>query len=250
MSAKTLTTTFTGEPFQPVRLYYEVLSTSIVIARFQRLHCLEYDPPADRWCWYYTHEAKTLTFQRSYSALPKEVRPLVLGYFKGVGTAAVTLNLRSIDRALKAAEFFQAKMPQRAWRLSRVRLVNGLLAAPTSGQVPELALEDFLDVEDVKVQRDEAVERDISAIAAQHPDAASRTRAINHYLEQRMREPLPPVEEFSVDPSEADLEQFTMALQMRHVVAVQHWNGNTRFSRLDILQKLMGQEPSKLAIEL
>jgi hypothetical protein len=241
MTAKTLVTTSTGEPFQPVRLYYEIRNRNILLGRFKRLRCIVYDAKGDRWCWHYEQEAKSLEFQKPYSAIAKEFRPLVLGYFKFESDTLVSLNLRSIDRALKAAGFFREKVPHQAWQVTRVRLVNFLTAAPEEG-TPDLTVEDFLDVDTVTIQNDDEFERKLEAINALYPDIESRRNALNQHLEQSLQKPLAPVEEFSTGlENEFDFDQFVMALRMRLIVAVQHWDGNTRFSRLDVF-KMMADE--------
>ena len=77
--------TTTGESYQPARLYYQVGQKNAVLGRFKRLRCIDYDQSQNRWVWYYTEEAKSLKFITSYRDIPKEQRPVVLGYFTWKG---------------------------------------------------------------------------------------------------------------------------------------------------------------------
>jgi hypothetical protein len=59
---RALLTTVTGEPFQPVRLYYTIPSKPFVTRILSRLHCIEEERKGGRWVWLYMAEAESLTF--------------------------------------------------------------------------------------------------------------------------------------------------------------------------------------------
>jgi hypothetical protein len=81
MAEKTILGTITGEFFQPVRLHYRVLDSKGLLRAFEKLRCVEQDPPRHRWVWKYADEAKSLKFKQSYAQIPKELHPIVLGSF-------------------------------------------------------------------------------------------------------------------------------------------------------------------------
>jgi hypothetical protein len=72
---RVLLTTVTGEPFQPVRLYYTTPGKPFVTRILSQLRCMDEDREGGRWVWLYTAEAKPLTFGRPYAELPAEVHP-------------------------------------------------------------------------------------------------------------------------------------------------------------------------------
>src|SRR2546430_16930027 len=79
---KKLLMTMTGEIHQPVRLYYQVFDQAAVLKTFAKLRCLDDDQDNQRWVWLYHGEAKKLKFHTSYSAIPRKMRPIVLGAFR------------------------------------------------------------------------------------------------------------------------------------------------------------------------
>src|SRR2546430_8842937 len=79
---KQLLMTMTGEMHQPVRLYYEVMDQAAVVKAFAKLRCMDEDQDNQRWVWLYHGEAKKLKFHTSYSAIPRKMRPIVLGAFR------------------------------------------------------------------------------------------------------------------------------------------------------------------------
>lgn len=64
---RVLLATVTGEPFQPVRLYYEIPGKSFVTRKLSPLRCMEEDRERGRWVWLYTAEAEPLTFGRPHA---------------------------------------------------------------------------------------------------------------------------------------------------------------------------------------
>ena len=57
---KTLITTHTGEPSQPVRIYYQVVKPKTVLGVFKKLRSVYFEQPLKLWRWTYEHEAKKL----------------------------------------------------------------------------------------------------------------------------------------------------------------------------------------------
>ena len=74
--------TMTGEMHQPVRLYYQVFDQAAVLKTFAKLRCMDDDQDNQRWVWLYHGEAKKLKFHTSYAAIPRKMRPIVLGSFR------------------------------------------------------------------------------------------------------------------------------------------------------------------------
>ena len=75
---------------------------------FQELKCMDFDPAKKRWVWLYEDEARSLKFGRSYTDLPKELRPLVLGAFSFHGDKQGVFDFRCGERAIPAVSFLAA----------------------------------------------------------------------------------------------------------------------------------------------
>lgn len=103
---RTLLATMTGEPFQPVRIYYVMLDPSLVIERLRRLECVAEAPDEGCWHWLYHAETASLRFCAGYDDVPKDVRPILLGRIRFPNSRGMTLQTNSIARAIEAARFF------------------------------------------------------------------------------------------------------------------------------------------------
>src|SRR5437870_12920447 len=102
---KKLLMTMTGEIHQPVGLYYQVFDQAAVLQAFAKLRCMDDDQDNQRWVWLYHGEAKKLKFHTSYAAIPRKMRPIVLGSFCVTHAKDMSLDVRSCERAPQAVAF-------------------------------------------------------------------------------------------------------------------------------------------------
>jgi len=99
--------TLTGEYTQPVRLCYKVYDKQAIHSKiFKKLKCMSYDSSNNRWVWLFDHEAKNLSFKKTYKELPKHLHPIVIGSFFSDNDDEMHLDLRSPERAEHAIVFF------------------------------------------------------------------------------------------------------------------------------------------------
>lgn len=150
---KTLITTHTGEPSQPVRIYYQVVKPKTVLGVLKKLRCVYFEQALKRWRWTYEHEALKLRFEISYSKIPKEVKPIVMGDFFFRGDKELLLEVRSFDRAIQAIEFLEKRINPRAAKAHKLRVVNRFFAASEHNveQLLESPYDRFFDRDDVDI---------------------------------------------------------------------------------------------------
>jgi hypothetical protein len=116
--------TMTGEVFLPIRLYYNLHSKSGLQARFINLLCMNYDHAGDRWTWLYDGEAKNLKFSVPYSSIPPHKRPIILGSFYSRVDGQMYLDVGSVERAIKAIEFFDRRIKRVVAEVEYVAIYN------------------------------------------------------------------------------------------------------------------------------
>src|ERR1700688_2767033 len=121
--------TLTGEIFFPVRLYYKVQSKVSVEVAFKKIRCMDFDLTGDRWTWLYDDEAKKLKFEQPYSAIPPHRRPIILGSFYSRVDDQMYLDVGSIERALKAIEFFDKRIKRAVAELEYFAVYNKITAS-------------------------------------------------------------------------------------------------------------------------
>jgi hypothetical protein len=121
--------TSTGELFQLARVYYQVFNQATVLGVFKRLRCMEFDSTQNRWVWLFEHEAKKLHLGMTYNKISKVARPVVIGAFTFQGKDQMVLDVRSLERATKAIEFFDKRINRRAAKVTYLRVLNKLFEA-------------------------------------------------------------------------------------------------------------------------
>ena len=235
MAEKTMLVTLTGERFQPVRLHYRVFDHGGLLAAFGKLRCVQHVPTQERWVWLYEQEAKKLRFQQSYAQIPRHLRPIIIGSFLPRGTDELLLDLRSCERAMAAIPFFDKHIPRRVARVTEAEVVNKLF--PTDN--PQLTPADLFDRQPTPGSDPEAAVRQIVERAAQVEDPQERLRMALEAVQGHARAALPEIERFPVHYYEEGISGFTLFLQMRQIVALQHLLGNTEYSLSDALKAVL-----------
>jgi hypothetical protein len=232
---KQLLMTMTGEMHQPVRLYYEVFDQAAMLKAFAKLRCLDEDQDNQRWVWLYHGEAKKLKFHKSYSAIPRQSRPIVLGVFRFTSAQDMTLDVRSWERATQAVVFFDRYLKRSIARVTHAAIVNRLFPYTTDG-LP--ALEALFAPEQVTEIDGEAMLRRLAASLQTIHDPGQRRDMAFTLMEQQSHERLPEVEKLPVHFYTDGITSLENALRLRQIVAFEHWRGNTACTLGEVIQKV------------
>ena len=237
MENKTLITTMTGEPLQPVRIHYELLDRKTLLRKFNNLRCIALDAKRGRWVWEYRGEAARLTFQQSRADLPREHRDIVLGSFYLKHERELVLDVKSFDRATKAIVFFDRYIPRTAARVTEVSVCNRLFGAVA--EVPEDfdALFSRPDVD--HIDPDALVEK-AKQLDQAAPDIEQRRMALFSEMVEHAKRPLVELERFPANYYDEGIEYLETCLKMKFEIAWEHFQGNPSFSFNDLLKRQLG----------
>ncbi|MCI0525363.1 MAG: hypothetical protein L0Y75_08890 [Acidobacteria bacterium] len=216
-------TTTTGELMQLVRLHYDLFNQKEMLRIFKKLGCIDFDPARRRWAWVYAREASSLKFKRSYNDLPKEARRIVLGSFFITSETKMHLDLRSVERALAAVEFFDQRVPRVVAKLRYLCIVNRLFSDPK--ELPE----DF----DFFFDREEA----------RHFDPAAAQAAMIEDVLKGVKRQTPEMECVPTNYYEDGISQMKLVLFARQTVASKHFLGETEYSFEDYVRELVKAKP-------
>ena len=257
---KTLITTHTGEPSQPVRIYYQVVKPKTVLGVFKKLRCVYWEKPLQRWRWAYEHEAQKLRFEnRSYAKIPKEAKPVIIGEFFWRGEQELLLEVRSFERAIKALEFFERRINPRAAQATKLRVVNRFFAGeePKVEQLLESPYDSFFDGDDVDIPDPEQLLKEAQEVKQSQKAQEGSTEPWIHDLEAKLKEKTPEIEEIPLGFYQEEglgLDGLQMALTLRKLEASQHFAGNENFSQYDLIEKmtesLLEMLPEELTAQL
>jgi hypothetical protein len=234
-SGKQLLMTMTGEIHQPVRLYYKVYNQAEVLKVFAKLRCLDEDQDNHRWVWLYHGEAKKLKFHTSYAAIPRNMRPIVLGALRFTSAKDMTLDVRSCERATHAVVFFDRYLQRSIARVTHAAIVNRLFPATAEG-LPDL--EGLFAPDQVTAIDGEAMLRRMAASLQTIQDPQQRMDRAFTLMEQQSHGRLPEVEQFPVHFYTDGIHSFETTLRLRQIVAFEHWRGNTACTLGEVIQKV------------
>ena len=227
--------TITGEYFQPVRLHYRVLDHEGLHRAFKKLRCLDYDTTQKRWVWLYEHEAKTLRFKRSYVQIPRHLHPMVIGSIFLRGNDRLHLDLRSCERAMLAIPFFDEHLPRSVAKVREAEVVNKLFSAAENQKLtPDI----LFDNQESVFCDPEAIIRRIKELTAHVQDPEEKINIVCEDLESQLRQPLPEFERLPIHYYEDGIQGITTSLQLRQVVALQHWLGNSDYTMFDVMRSV------------
>jgi hypothetical protein len=224
--------TTTGEIMQPIRLHYEVLDGAQLRATFASLHCLDNDAPRKRWVWLYTEEAQSLPFKDRRAA-----DNTVLGEFVFKGSEEVVLNLRSLERATNAILFFDEHIPRTVARVTDVTVSNRLLSVAEASSLR--SLDQYFEHADVDVKDPASLVETLKDMASSIPDDRERLAAVMHYMDEKAKQPVPAMERFPLEYYDEGIQAVEAFLAPHTVIAMQHWQGNTDYTRHDLIQSML-----------
>ena len=236
MANESLLATMTGEHFQPVRLHYKILNRSKLLRTFKALRCLDHDPRLRRWVWLYADEARKLRFKQSYAQISQEAHPIVIGSFYVRTPELLLLDLRSCERALVAIPFFDAQLPRGLVELGDAEVVNSLFPATRANLT--LAPETFFDSPSgggTAIDHTELLQQ-IAAQTAAAPDLDAKLDTALAGLRSRARKPRPAIERFPTHFVEDGIAGFQLSIQLRQIIALNHWLGHTDYTMDDAIQ--------------
>jgi len=226
--SQTMPITYTGEPFQPVRIYYFIRNRSLVTTKFSKMKCMNADKTNRCWVWLYEHEAKELVFERSYVRLEDQVRPLSLGCFYFNPPSEMYLEVQSVDRAVQALLFFDKFLGRKMAEVKDFSILTRLL------KEDEIHT-DYTDFFTREVRKDpEELLKDIERQVGETKDQ----KQVMALLEKDMKQVGPEVERKPLNFYENNFDSIRHSFDMYKTIAVERWAGNTNFSFYDLFQKL------------
>lgn len=251
-SKKQLVVTRTGEPYQPARVYFEVTNAKTVLGVFKKLRCMYFERDDDAWFWLYENETKRLKFTESYNAIPKALRPLVIGVFRFQGERELLLDLDSFDRLLKAIQFFDRRINRRAAKIAKLRVVNRLFSideiekySRQKDRLPE-NLDIFFNRDDVYIPNIQEFQTEVEKISEKHESEDERLEAVTNYVQEKAQQPLPEIEEIYPNFYEDGMGWLELMLGLRHMEAKARWEGNKDFNQYEFLQNLLESKLSEV----
>ena len=230
---KILACVSTGEIFQPIRLHYRVPDTDRLVNVFGRLRCVEYDPELTRWVWLYFAEAAELHFKNQ----PDTEDPIVIGELLPKGSNEAVLNVRSVERAIKAIPFFDRYIARDVAEVTHATIINKLFSVEEVASIKRL--DQLFERRDITVRRPEEITEKLLEIKAGTENEVERWAGLNQFISELASEPEPEIEKFPVYYYQDGIESLSLALRQRQFVALEHWKGNENYTAMDAVREFI-----------
>ena len=201
---------------------------------FEKLRCVDHDPPRQRWVWLYSDEARSLQFKQSHAQIGKELHPIVIGSFFHRTDDQLLLDLRSCERAKLAIPFFDKHIPRSVARVTEAEVANKLYSTDN----PQLTPADLFDHQ-ISTSRDpEAEIKRIAELVAKGRGPAAKLTIALKAIRSAAEETLPEIERIPVHYYEDGIQGFDFALRLRQIIAMQHWSGNSTYTLSDAIKSI------------
>lgn len=250
---KPFLTVETGEAYQPIRLSYELSQKDALIEKLSHFSCLEKNPTATTWTWFWRDEADNLRFESLDNFQRKEDRPIRLGTLT-VRDNHLFINLPSFKRACLAVPFFDRMINNKIAKVSRADFINKVFGLDE--RLPhgftELFKEDELEkIVQERITHYEETQRKCEEAAT--PEKA--LEILSEYTLTEAQKRLPYAERYAFDfPEEHDPDVtflgFYIFLRGRELVAIRRWFGSTGYTLADAADEAVEQVFGGLDIDI
>jgi hypothetical protein len=237
LDSSTLLMTITEEFFQPARIYYDVYDQVALQNIFLDLKCMDYDDQKDRWVWNYTDEAKNIHFKRSWSELPKDTHPLVIGSLYAPKENQMYIDVNSFERVPAAVRFFSDRIDQKIAEVTHMQLYNKI------SRVRDGIPDHHQLFEEILSHRPDP-DAEMHALITEAKESGNLEKLRDHIFKEqyeKSKHEIATIETmkiyYDIGHEEDCLETIQGGLRMRTAVALEHDRGNTDFTFNDFLNK-------------
>jgi len=231
--------TMTEEFFQPARIYYDVYDQGSLQKIFLDLKCMDFDDQKNRWVWNYTDEAKDIRFRLSWSEIPREAHPLVIGSLYLPREDRMYIDVNSFERLPAAVHFFGDRIDRDIAEVTHAQLYNKLSRVRDGIPDHHKLFEEILSH---RPDPDAEMEA-LLAEARKSDDLEKFGEEFFKDLHEKSMETIETIKiHYEIGQEEECLETLQSSLRMRTFIAREHDRGNTDFTFRDCLDMIF---PSK-----
>ncbi len=233
---KPFLTVETGEAYQPIRLTYDLNESNELLSALEKLQCIEKNPTANSWNWYWKDECNDLHFESLDSFRRNPTHPVRLGTIT-IRNDRLYLNLPSFKRACMAVPFFHKVMNQQIGKVHHADFLNKVFA--TDERLPHGFAEMFKEDELDKIlhERMEGYEK-VQELCEKAATAEEALAILADYTHSEAGKKLPYAERYVFEMRDHDDPDvvflgFYIYLRGRELVAVKRWFGESGYSLSD-----------------
>lgn len=250
---KPFLTVETGEAYQPIRLTYQTRDKEGLISSLEKLQCIQKNPTANSWSWYWKNECDDLHFESIESFRKNSEFPMRLGTFI-FRDHHLYLNMPSFKRACMAVSFFHRMLSGDISTVCRADFINKVFA------IDERLMHGFTELfkeEELETILQQRVS-DYQKVQEQCENAKTAEEALSilsHYTHAEAKKRLPYAERYVFDMKNGDDPDvvflgFYIYLRSRELVAIKRWFGEAGYSLADAADDTVEQVFGGMGIDI
>lgn len=230
--------TDTDEPYQPIRLTFQIHNVTKFLKTLARLHCMQFDADGNRWFWQRKNESRQLKFLHE-----SDIGNFTLGTLS-IYKAILRGDFPSFERAYTTLPLLYQWFDKRVFTLLQADFCNYFVAVDDPKDCNYSALfveQDLIDAIESKKSRLKILNEMLESAQ----DNEKRSQLLIEYAQKENQLPLPVKERYlfpvfhTRNERNNELLAFMNALNLRLQVALQHWLGNNSFTLYHVLANPM-----------
>jgi len=250
---KPFLTVETGEAYQPIRLAYDLAHSDELVTALEQLKCIEKNPNANSWNWYWRDECDDLHFESLDSFRRTPRHPVRLGTLT-FRDNKLFLNLPSFKRACMAVPFFHKLLDKKMAYVHHADFLNKVFAIDE--RLPHGFAEMFKDEELDRILHQRL--EDYHMVQQKCEAAATAEEALSilsDYSHSEAGKKLPYAERYvfelaSQEDPDVVFLGFYIYLRGRELVAIKRWFGETGYSLADAIDETVEAVFGGLGIDI
>lgn len=161
----------------------------------------------------------------------------MLGEFLLKGCNEAVLNVRFVERAIKAAPFFDRYIERDVAKVTYITIINKLFSVEEVLSIERL--DQLFERSDITVRRPEEITEKLLEIKAGAENELERLAAFGQFVTELASELEPEIEKFPAHYYEDGIESLNLTLRQRQFVALEHWKGNTNYTAMDAIREFV-----------
>lgn len=241
---KPFLTVETGEAYQPIRLTYDLLRPDLLEQVLDNLKCIQKNPTANSWSWYWRDECDDQHFESIESFRKNPEHPIRLGTIT-LREGKIYFNLPSFKRACLAVPFFHRKIEQGILDLRIADFINKVFGLDE--RLPHGFAELFKEEELDRIMNQRVIDYDkVKELCEQADSPQEAFKILAAYTQAESKKRLPYAERYLFDLASSDdpdvvFLAFYIYLRGRELVAIKRWFGQTGYTLSDAADETIRQ---------
>lgn len=250
---KPFLTVETGEAYQPIRLTYHLYQKEKLVDALNSLKCLEKNPNATSWNWFWKDECDDLHFESLDTYKKNPDHPLRIGTLT-IRDGALYINLPSFKRACLAVPFFFKVIEPDITRSDKADFINKVFGLDE--RLPHGFAELFKEEELAKIVRQRIEDYEKTKQKVENAESAEEAMHIlEEYTDIETKKRLPYAERYVFDYDTGEnpdvlFLSFYIYLRSRELVAIRRWFGETGFTLSDAAEETIEQVFGNMDIDI